>query len=365
MTESRNAVVKTALTRRFNTSNAINAFRAGQRDRSVSRPVQEAIDQEVLVYSAAIGIGNPPTTHHVIRNEKPPSSNTWIGALTPYIPTNTSFKTDNGVSVGYGGGLFQGWEYLDRVKLADNLVLINQSIGVANDSEISGSFDSLDGILGLGPTDLTLSTLSPSSNSTVPTVLDTAVDEGLIPAKIFGVFFQPTTQPNLPNGGEITWGGPITTASPETQFWGIDADVTYGRDLRLLNSTAGIVDTGSPLIYLNTDAFNSYVAATGAVLDPTLNFLTINSTQAKSLQPLIFNINGVPFELTPNAQSWPHSLNSVFGGDSNSTYLLVGDAGQLGFILGYTFLERYYSVFDADNRRVGLAPTAFTKAIID
>jgi cathepsin E len=32
------------------------------------------------------------------------------------------------------------------------------------------------------------------------------------------------------------------------------------------------------------------------------------------------------------------------------------------FVNGYTFLERFYSVFDTANRRVGFATTPFTHA---
>ena len=48
-------------------------------------------------------------------------------------------------------------------------------------------------------------------------------------------------------------------------------------------------------------------------------------------------------------------------------YLIVGDIGTrtgqgLDFINGQTFLERFYSVFDTANNRVGLANTPFTRA---
>ena len=73
------------------------------------------------------------------------------------------------------------------------------------------------------------------------------------------------------------------------------------------------------------------------------------------------------FELTPNAQIWPRSLNSKIGGTAGSIYLIVSDlrtnSGQgLDFINGQTFLERFYSVYDTSNNRVGLATTPFTDA---
>lgn len=34
------------------------------------------------------------------------------------------------------------------------------------------------------------------------------------------------------------------------------------------------------------------------------------------------------FELTPNAQLWPRSLNSAIGGTDDGLYLIVGDIGH-------------------------------------
>jgi cathepsin E len=81
----------------------------------------------------------------------------------------------------------------------------------------------------------------------------------------------------------------------------------------------------------------------------------------------MFAISQTTFELTPNAQIWPRSLNTAIGGNANSIYLVVNDIGTpagrgLDFVNGYTFLERFYSVFDSTNDLVGLATTPFTTA---
>ena len=101
---------------------------------------------------------------------------------------------------------------------------------------------------------------------------------------------------------------------------------------------------------------------TGAVLDDTTQLLSITNEQYESLQSLSFVIGGNTIELTPNAQIKPRSLN----GDGEPIYLIVQDIGKISssmdFILGMTFLERFYSVFDSGNRQVGLARTSFTNA---
>jgi cathepsin E len=74
--------------------------------------------------------------------------------------------------------------------------------------------------------------------------------------------------------------------------------------------------------------------------------------------------------LTPNAQIWPRALNEDIGGTSDNIYLVVNDLGSnsgegLDFINGYTFLERFYSVYDTTNQQVGFATTENTNSEIN
>jgi cathepsin E len=72
------------------------------------------------------------------------------------------------------------------------------------------------------------------------------------------------------------------------------------------------------------------------------------------------------FELTPNAQIWPRRLNHLIGGEPSDIFLIVNDLGSsesgLNFINGYTFLERYYSIYDTERKQLGLARTPYTFA---
>ena len=98
-----------------------------------------------------------------------------------------------------------------------------------------------------------------------------------------------------------------------------------------------------------------------------IGLLKITSAQFKALQNLNFKIGSQTYSLTPNAQIWPRSLNAFLGGTSDGIYLIISDLGSnsgqgLDFINGYTFLERFYSVFDTTNNQLGFATTAFTTA---
>jgi cathepsin E len=104
--------------------------------------------------------------------------------------------------VTYGSGNFAGAEYRDTVDVGGGLIIPNQSIGVATSSE---GFSDVDGILGVGPIDLTIGTLSPLAIEPVPTVTDNLFIDGIIPAAEIGIFFQPTTSAGA-DDGEMTWG---------------------------------------------------------------------------------------------------------------------------------------------------------------
>ncbi|KAI0634025.1 acid protease [Trametes polyzona] len=306
------------------------------------------------------------------------SSNTWVGAGKSFVQTSSTRQTQDRVSVTYGSGDFSGTEFIDNVVIggANSALKINgQSIGVATESE---GFDGVDGILGIGPNGLTVGTLSPDTRSTIPTVTDNLFSQGVISANQVAVSFEPTNKADSVNG-ELTFGGtdsskftgainfaPLTRTSPASEFFGIDQSIRLG-STTILSKTAGIVDTGTTLLLIATDALQRYQRATGAVLDRNTGLLRITQAQFQKLQSLFFTINGVNFEFTANAQIFPRSLNTAIGGNANSIYLIVGDIGTrsgsgLDFINGQTFLERFYAVFDTAGRRVGIANTPFTTA---
>ncbi|PBL00401.1 acid protease [Armillaria gallica] len=336
--------------------------------------VNEDVDNVAVLYTASIGVGSPATAYDLIIDTG--SSNTWVGAGTKYVQTSTSTQTSNRVSVSYGSGSFSGREYTDQVTIAPNLIIKSQSIGVASSSS---GFSGFDGILGIGPVELTEGTLSPATSTLIPTVTDNLYSQGSITGDAVGVYFAPTTQDEVVNG-ELSWGGsdsskitgsigyaPITSTYPASVYWGIDESITYGTSTSILSSTAGIVDTGTTLVYIASNAFTKYKTATGATLDSSTGLLRITSAQYAKLSSLFFNINGVSYELTPNAQIWPRSLNTEIGGSSSAIYLIVNDIGinsgeGLDFINGYTFLERFYTIYDTANSRIGFAKTAQTTA---
>jgi cathepsin E len=308
-------------------------------------------------------VGQPETQYNLIVDTG--SSNTWVGAGAKYVVTSTSKPTGHSFAITYGSGSVKGDEVVDTVTVSAGLKITSQELGIANQSV---GFDGLDGMFGLGPTDLTAGTVD--GVASVPTVLDNLFSEGAIPSNEFSLSFEPNVSGPEMNG-VITFGGtdsskftgalsyvPIVQTSPANNFWGVQASIRFGPSTSILETTAGIVDSGTTLVLIATDAFVAYRAASGGVVDEATGLLRLTPTQFSSLSSLFISIGGTTFELTANACAWPRSLNSAIGGDSNSVYLVVADLGTpsgqgLDFILGLTFLERFYSTYDAQNKRIG------------
>ncbi|KAH9914106.1 aspartic peptidase A1 [Fomitopsis serialis] len=319
----------------------------------------------VVSYTTEVQIGNPPSNYSLLIDTG--SSNTWAGAnlTNPFVFSGTTELTSNAVCVSYGSGFFGGDEVMDQITLAPGLTIAEQGIGASIWSE---GFGGVDGILGIGPQDLTC--------SCIPTVVDNAYKQGLLEAYEIGISFTPSTTPSEMNG-ELTFGGvderkykgtltyvDITSTSPASHYVGIEQSVMYG-DTEILGPTSGIVDTGTTLLLLATDAFNAYQNMTGATMDDSSGLLQIDEEQYGALQSLYFNIGGTVYELTRDAQLWPRSLNKYIGGTEDGYYLVVSDNGAvsgsgLDFINGMTWLERFYTVYDVGNSRVGFATTNHT-----
>ncbi|KAL4242480.1 peptidase A1 family protein [Abortiporus biennis] len=327
-------------------------------------------------YVVDVNIGSPATTYTLLVDIA--SSNTWVGADQTYIQTGTTVQTQDTVAVTYGTGSMSGTEFNDRLAIGSALTIVGQSIGVATD--VTG-FSGVDGIMGLGPNGLTVGTLTPDTNQIVPTLTDSLFAQAVIQQNLLAVSFEPTNTLSITNG-ELTFGGtdsskfvgsinfaPITTTSPASRFFGIDQAIHFGQgsSTPILSKTAGIFDTLTTLTMISSDAFARYQTATGAVLDDATTLLKLTPAQFSNLKSLFFTINNVDFEFTADAQTWPRALNTAIGGDANSVYLIIANlntpTGQgFDFVNGFTFLERFYTVYDTGSHRVGIANTPFTRA---
>lgn len=243
---------------------------------------------------ASVGVGSPPTLYNLIIDTG--TSNTWVGAGTPYVQTSTSQQTSDTVSVSYGSGTFSGTEFTDQVTLAPGLVVSSQSIGAASQSK---GFNNVDGILGLGPVGLTQGTLSPDSSGLIPTVTDNLFNQGTISSNEVSIAGQTITFGGVDSStftGDITY-APITNTSPASNYWGIDASFTYGTSgTSILSMTAGTIDHGTSLVQLASDSYSTFLKLTGATRDEVTALPVLES--CAKLQSVFLTTGGTTFEIT-------------------------------------------------------------------
>ncbi|KAG0646607.1 Polyporopepsin [Hyphodiscus hymeniophilus] len=291
------------------------------------------------------------------------SSNTWCGAQTSCEKTSTGKATGGTVSVSYGSGSFSGKEYTDKVSFG-GLTVTSQSIGAATTAT---GFDGVDGILGLGPVDLTEDTVS--NANTVPTFLDNLYSQGSISTEVLGVSFRPESgSDDDDTNGELTLGGtdsskysgsityfPKATSGDASAYWGINiASFTYGTTT-LASSGSGIVDTGTTLIYIPTAAYNKFLSAAGGGKTDSSSGLAVFTKKPTSNFAIKFG--STTYTLTPAQYLVPTAQYSFYGLSSGKYYAWINDGGSSGVntIIGQKFLENYYAVFDTTNSRIGFA----------
>ncbi|PCH34945.1 acid protease [Wolfiporia cocos MD-104 SS10] len=323
-------------------------------------------------YTASIGVGSPATYYNLIVDTG--SSNTFVGTGKK---TKTSIPTGQEVNVTYGTGYFSGYEYLDQVTIASGFVITNQSIG---DALEYADFEGVDGIIGVGPIDFTPGTLYPDVNAEIPTVMNNALEQGLISTEVLGVSFAPADSYSDTNS-VLTFGGidsslyigdiaytPVTATEPAGYYWDVNVTgATYGATTVIPGSYAGIVDTGTTLIYIADNWYSTYQASIpGAHYDSEdTGLIVIPESSVASLKNFTFQIGGAEYVLDPTAQLLPQDQNTAWGGKPGLQYGYIGPLGSnsgegFDFIIGQKFMERFYAVFDTANERVGFAYTAHT-----
>lgn len=228
------------------------------------------------------------------------------------------------------------------------MTVSQQSFGVATSSS---GFTGVDGILGVGPVDLTKETVS--NVNTVPTFPDNLYSQGSIVSKILvksrsgelmrlliliqatevlGVYFKPESGSDTDDAnGELTFGGTdatkytgsitefpktilppfseyvllififstsdLTGKSLRIRYWGLSGiTFTYKNKLLPSASISAIVDTGTTLIYIPTGAYNAFKSATSGTTDSNSGLLSFTT---KPTGTFTIMIDGKKFPLTP------------------------------------------------------------------
>ncbi|KAG2361170.1 family A1 protease, partial [Suillus spraguei] len=340
--EVRNSRITLPMTTRLHFSNDTNPV---QRD-----DIDVPLENVHMVSWASIGVGGNPTFYRLVVNTG--SAITWIGAVVDTVsrPTGTATNTELQMEIIYFDTYFAGILLTDTLWITTpnaRYTIDEMPIGVTVPSTWGMPYD---GMLGIGPQILTFRT-----------VTERLFAQGSISLPLVGLFFKPSTEVLDDDNGMLVFGDENPDINIGIIRYTRLSRKLYGNEV-ILPFTAGIVDSGTTFIWIApVYAYDRYQTATGANLDPN-GMLSITLEQYHALQPLAFHINGQIYNLCPNAQIWPRWLNHRIGGAPNGIYLVIKSLNRLtgtgiDFRLGYVFLQRFYSVYDDHNFRIGFATT--------
>ena len=325
-----------------------------------------------IVYTGPLLIGSPPQTFTVVYDTG--SADLWVfSAATSveysqfnhyYDHRQSSTYQANGSrwSIEYGEGEASGYLSTDRVTLAGKTVS-GQTFGeaISYSSNFQNLHDPTDGILGLS--------FSAISEAESETVIDRLWKEGVIERRVFSFYL---TAQQEERGSAFILGEPDPSYAPrglhyfpivpqvkEVQQWVIALDaVTMGGDSHGLcteRSCVALLDTGTSFIGLPSVPFLAIKSQILALrpdcqFDP--NHLEVSCTAGlmTGLPTLTLTIDGVRYPLRPE----DYMVEGVVG-----IMQIAPNTGEADFIiLGDTFLKTYYTVFDMDQERVGIAVPA-------
>ncbi|XP_065792567.1 pregnancy-associated glycoprotein 2-like [Muntiacus reevesi] len=330
------------------------AYRLSKRDTNIAtHPLRNFLD---IAYVGTIAIGTPPQEFQVIFDTG--SADLWVPSITcqsPACKTHNTFNPQNSssfreagqpVTIVYGSGLIQGFLGSDTVQIG-NFVSLNQSFGL---SVKEFGFDGMpfDGVLGLAFPSISIKGARP--------IFDNLWSQGAFSEPVFAFYLSKSK----PEGSVVMFGGvdqnyykgelnwvPVS----QTRHWQISMNRTTmnGEVVACSRGCQAFVDTGSASIYVSTEMVTNIHKVMNAKLKDSEYVVSCDAVN--TLPPVIFNINGIDYPLPPQAYiiKEKSSCLSAFHGGLEA---LSPDT----WLLGDVFLRQYFSVFDRENERIGLAP---------
>lgn len=312
-------------------------------------------DYQNAQYYGPISVGTPPQVFNVIFDTG--SSNLWIpgkscgsgcGSHPMYDSSKSSTAAANGTefAIQYGSGPVSGFLSEDAVSTGD--VALKEytfaEINVTKGLGLAYSVGKFDGILGLGWPSIAVDHL--------PTVFEEMVAQGLVDEPVFSFSLGKADG----DVGELTFGGVDKTKytgemtyaplSNET-YWALDLDGISSGGTAITTAKRVIVDSGTSILAGPKAEVDAFMKKIGAHTIHGESFILCS--HKSKLPDIDITMGGAKFTLTADdyvIADGPLCLVGILGMDVPIEPL---------WIMGDTFMRKYYTVFDAGAKRVGFA----------
>jgi len=331
-------------------------------------PITNYLDAQ---YYGPIDIGTPAQTFNVIFDTG--SSNLWIPSSkcpiweiacrrhNRYDNEQSSTYQENGTDfeIHYGSGSMSGFVSGDKVCVAEVCVEGQLFAEATHEPGLAFLAAKFDGILGMGFYSISVNGIT--------TVFDNMVDQNLVEAPKFSFWLN--RNPDDPNGGLLILGGSDEelyegdmhyVGLSAATYWQISMNgLSVGGDNTLAcpGGCEAVLDTGTSLFVgpkEQSEAINKAIG--GHELIPGTGEYFVRCKTLDDLPIIEFEFGGKVFPLS--GHDYVLKVTQCIGEECETLCIsgFMGLETPYGlWILGDTFLGKYYAEFDVENQRVGLA----------
>ncbi|ELW47716.1 Renin [Tupaia chinensis] len=320
-------------------------------------------------YYGEIGIGTPAQTFKVVFDTG--SANLWVPSTkcsplytaceihSLYDSSESSSYMENGTefAIHYGSGKVRGFLSQDVVTVGG--ITVTQTFGEVTELPvIPFMLAKFDGVLGMG--------LPAQAVGGVTPVFDHILSQRVLKEDVFSVYYSKNSHVL---GGEIVLGGSdpqyyqghfhyVSVSS--TGSWQVKMKGVSVRSATLLceNGCMAVVDTGTSYISGPTSSLRLLMAGRLPELkELPLLFpqYVVNCNEVPTLPDISFHLGGHAYTLT----SADYVLQDPYSNDELCTLALHGldvppPTGPI-WVLGASFIRKFYTEFDRRNNRIGFA----------
>ncbi|KAM9763974.1 pregnancy-associated glycoprotein 2-like [Dama dama] len=314
-----------------------------------------------FVYVGTIAIGTPPQEFTVMFDTG--SSDLWVpsthchslSCLTHNLfnpHKSTTFKLlDNPVDLIYASGRINGVLGQDIIQIG-NLLHFNQTFALSQ-KQSKHFFQNapFDGILGLGFPSLAIQGTTP--------LFDNLKNLGLIPYPLFAFYLSCWRE----NGSVVMFGGvdhsyhtgklnwvPVS----RTHYWQITMGriSMNGKVIACKRGCQAILDTGTTFLLGPSRRIAKIHRLIHVRPFESLQY-TVPCNTTSTLPPLIFTIKGIDYPVPAQAYIHKNSEGLCYSTFRNGKQ---HENEAETWVLGNAFLRLYFSVYDREKYRIGLAP---------